>query len=347
MLVSGPADGTGTVKLNADGSFEFVPAPDFVGAATFAYRDSFTFKSADADSSPTETLLSNVATVTINVKPITPAPVANNDYYSVVQDTTLTIAAPGVLKNDVPVTNYPLVSMIDHGPAHGTLTLNGDGGFSYQPTPGYTGLDTFMYFDTETYVPPRNDGDPISDPIQLHSNTATVTISVQPLHPPVFAFDDYYKTTIGTAITIAAPGVLANDTLIPPPLPLAPGSDAALTTTSDGVSHPVPIPYPNTGYTITAKQLSDVSHGTLTFNADGSFTYKPDATFTGAVSFTYQASASPNGTTAGSMAASANSATDLNMPCVIGGPCPTPPDDIATVTIYVKARAAAGAGGCE
>jgi VCBS repeat-containing protein len=40
---------------------------------------------------------------------------------------------------------------------------------------------------------------------------------------------------------------------------------------------------------LTAILVSDVSHGTLALNADGSFTYTPAADFTGTDSFTYNA----------------------------------------------------------
>src|SRR6185436_12866659 len=40
---------------------------------------------------------------------------------------------------------------------------------------------------------------------------------------------------------------------------------------------------------LTSVLVSDVSHGTLTLNADGSFTYTPDLNFNGVDSFTYRA----------------------------------------------------------
>jgi hypothetical protein len=327
----------GTLTLNADGSFNFTPERDFVGAATFTYQAVMNPPPGAADPAPNPNS-HDTATVTIYVKPPIPAPIANNDYYSVLQDTTLSIAAPGVLKNDAPVSNYPLASMLDHGPANGTLTLNADGSFTYTPNAGYTGGDSFTYFDTETYVPPTTDGGPVPDPILIHGNTATVYINVLPLHPPVYAFDDYYKTLPGTTLTIATPGVLANDTIFPPPLPLMPDGDAstAASTSNNTGPSPTPIPYPNV--TLTAKLLTDVSNGKLTFNSDGSFTYTPNGDFSGADTFTYQATATANGTAPpGTTAISTDSTTDLSFPCTIDGPCPTPPDDIATVTIYVKA----------
>jgi len=80
--------------------------------------------------------------------------------------------------------------------------------------------------------------------------------------PPV-AVGDSYSTDENTPLTVAAPGVLAND--------------------SD----------PN-GDTITAVLVSGPSHGTLTLNADGSFNYTPARNFNGGDSFTYKARDSHN-----------------------------------------------------
>ena len=50
--------------------------------------------------------------------------------------------------------------MLVTGPAHGTLTLNADGSFTYTPAANYNGTDSFTY--------KANDG-------TLDSNVATVT----------------------------------------------------------------------------------------------------------------------------------------------------------------------------
>lgn len=67
---------------------------------------------------------------------------ANDDYYTALQDQTLTVPALGVLDNDVNVTGTPLV--VDP-PMHGTVTLNPDGSFTYTPDPGFFGDDNFTY----------------------------------------------------------------------------------------------------------------------------------------------------------------------------------------------------------
>src|SRR5207247_10950606 len=43
------------------------------------------------------------------------------------------------------------------------------------------------------------------------------------------------------------------------------------------------------GNTITAVKVTNPSHGTVTLNADGSFSYVPAAGYTGSDSFTYKA----------------------------------------------------------
>src|SRR5258708_30808459 len=72
------------------------------------------------------------------------------------------------------------------------------------------------------------------------------------------AVNDSYGTIQGQALTVAAPGVLSNDS--------SPG-----------------------GLPLTAIQLTNPANGTATLNANGSFTYTPNASFSGSDSFTYKA----------------------------------------------------------
>ena len=59
--------------------------------------------------------------------------------------TPLQVAAPGVLGNDSDPDGNTLLAQIVSQPAHGTLTLNADGSFTYTPTAGFSGGDTFTY----------------------------------------------------------------------------------------------------------------------------------------------------------------------------------------------------------
>jgi|GEM_PF-2541958 len=226
----------GTLTLNANGSFLYTPSGTFLTGT-----DSFTYKANDglADS--------NVATVTITMTNV--APVAVNDAYSTTAGVAINQAAPGVLANDTDANGNTLTAIQVAAPTRGTLTLSANGSFVYTPGGAFTsGTDTFTY--------KANDG-------ALDSNVATVTISIAAVNVAPVAVNDSYNTTPGTAVTQAAPGVLAND--------------------SD----------PN-GDPLTASVVTGPTKGTLTaFNANGSFTYTPNAAFKAAGAtdtFTYAAS---------------------------------------------------------
>ena len=68
----------------------------------------------------------------------------------------------GVYRNNVA---YSLIT----APQHGAITLHGDGTFSYTPTAGYYGADSFTYR--------ASDG-------SLDSTVATVNVRVEGLLPP-------------------------------------------------------------------------------------------------------------------------------------------------------------------
>ncbi|MBC7081428.1 MAG: tandem-95 repeat protein [Thermoplasmatales archaeon] len=107
-------------------------------------------------------------------------PVAVDDSYETDEDTTLTIdASTGVLANDYDADEDTLTAVLVDAPAHGTLTLNPDGSFTYTPDADYNGEDTFTY---QAY-----DG-------QDYSNIATVTITINPVNEAPVAVDDEVKT---------------------------------------------------------------------------------------------------------------------------------------------------------
>ena len=110
---------------------------------------------------------SDTDNVAITVTPVNDAPVAHGNSYSTNEDTTLNVAAPGVLGNDTDVEGSSLTAILVYGPSHGSLTLNANGSFSYTPGANYTGPDSFTY--------KANDG-------ALDSNVATVSITVSPVN---------------------------------------------------------------------------------------------------------------------------------------------------------------------
>ena len=76
---------------------------------------------------------------------LNPPPVAVDDAYSTVQNTTLNQAVPGVLSNDTNLTGASLTAQLVSGPSHGSLTLNANGSFSYTPAANFVGNDSFTY----------------------------------------------------------------------------------------------------------------------------------------------------------------------------------------------------------
>ena len=120
-------------------------------------------------------------------------PTANDDSYSTIANAPLTVAAPGVLANDIDPDTDPLQVRLSIGPEHGTLTLNTDGSFTYTPNDGFVGTDMFTYtaFDGGDIV-----------------GGATVMIIVAQLA----ASDDSYTVQPNAGLKVFAPGVLENDT---------------------------------------------------------------------------------------------------------------------------------------
>lgn len=113
----------------------------------------------------------------------------------------------------------------------------------------YTPVNDFVGSDSFTYQ--ATDGD-------LTSNAAQVTITVTEVNQAPTASSDTYATTEDGFLSVAAPGILTNDQ--------DPDDDAFTVVLVDGVTH-----------------------GTLSLNADGSFTYSPDTGFVGTDAFTYKA----------------------------------------------------------
>ncbi len=145
----------GTLILETNGSFIYVPDLDFHGIDTFRYIVN------DGG------LSSNIADVTITVKQINHAPVAKNDAYSVDENSTLVISGRGVLANDTDVDGNTLSTVLISTVSDGVLGLNPNGSFTYTPNANFHGTDSFTY--------KANDG-------VSNSNIATVVITVNQIN---------------------------------------------------------------------------------------------------------------------------------------------------------------------
>jgi VCBS repeat-containing protein len=176
----------GTLVLNADGSFTYTPDENFNGP------DSFTYRAGDG------TANSELATVALTVTPINDAPAAANDAFTTDEDTPLLVAAPGVLGNDPNVDGDALTALLVAGPAHGELTLNADGSFTYTPDENFNGLDSFSYR--------ASDG-------TLESDVALVDVTITAVNDAPAAVADAYEVDQKSELVVPAGlGLLANDT---------------------------------------------------------------------------------------------------------------------------------------
>ncbi|MEI7686260.1 MAG: Ig-like domain-containing protein, partial [Planctomycetota bacterium] len=132
LLVAGAVHGS--LTLNSDGTFTYIPVANYYGA------DSFTYQAFDG------ALLSNIVTVSLTINAVNDAPVASDDAYSLSEGGALNVTpAAGVLANDSDIDSANLTAVLVAGPSHGTLNLNSDGSFTYTADPNYNGSDSFTY----------------------------------------------------------------------------------------------------------------------------------------------------------------------------------------------------------
>ncbi|MBT1544323.1 Ig-like domain-containing protein [Curtobacterium aurantiacum] len=160
----------GLVKIAADGSFSYGAEKGYSGP------DSFTYTAKDGSG----------ATVTATVR-LTVLPTATADAVTATAGAT---ATGNVLANDL---GTGLTVTGNRTPAHGSATVRPDGSYSYTPSAGFSGTDSFTYTVTD-----GSGG----------TETVTVTVQVAPA-----AQDDTVKVAAGGTATAGtrATGVLGND----------------------------------------------------------------------------------------------------------------------------------------
>lgn len=185
----------GTLTANADGTFTYL--------TTGSGEDTVTITANDDDGSHLHGLLGwlfkpnagHTVTVTLALdvaSAVNSAPVAVDDTATTNEDTPIVIH---VLANDTDAENDPLsVDSFTQG-AHGGLTLNADGTFTYAPDENYYGTDEFTYTATDGLKT---------------SSTATVTITVAPVNDaptfdPAAAITTLAAATDGPAKIVFSP----------------------------------------------------------------------------------------------------------------------------------------------
>ncbi|MBL9139838.1 MAG: cadherin-like domain-containing protein [Verrucomicrobiales bacterium] len=178
----------GTLAAFANGSFTYTPDATFIGTDRFSYR----MRDASNNfSDPIEVIIEVLG-------PANRTPVGTPDLFTLRADTTLSIAGPGFLANDLDPDGETLSAVsIQDSVDHGTLAAFADGSFTYTPDPGFVGIDSFAYRM-------RDVSNHFSDPV-------TVTLIVVEGNRTPLGIADTFATRINTSLAIAAPGFLAND----------------------------------------------------------------------------------------------------------------------------------------
>ena len=228
--VTAPANGTAVI--NGDNTVTYAPNADFTGLDTFSY----TVTDGDANAQ---------ATVTVNV---TQTPVAVDDAYAVTEDSTLVVAAPGVLHNDITLGENPAAALVSP-PANGTLEFASDGALNYAPNSNFSGVDSFVYDFTSG---------------GMQSSAATVNITVTPVNDAPVAAYDSATTAYNTPIAVNA---LANDTdadndaLSVGAITGAPSNGSAAINPDNTITYT-----PNTGFSGTDRFYYTATDGTLSSN---------------------------------------------------------------------------------
>jgi VCBS repeat-containing protein len=235
--------GVGTLTINADGSYTFTPAANYNGPVPTA-----TYAVTDGVSTDTSTL-------SIGVTPITDGFADADEVVSVDEDTTLNgtvLAGTSSVDGPVSVTNFTVGGTTYAAGASaalagiGSLTVNADGSYVFTPVANYDGP-----VPVATYT--------VTDGVS--TDTSTLTISVTPVIDGFTEADEVVSVNEDTTLN---------------------GTVLAGTTSVDG---PVSV----TGFTISgtsyapgaAAALAGV--GSLTINADGSYTFIPAANYNGPV----------------------------------------------------------------
>ena len=176
----------GQLLLSIDGSFSYIPDANFNGV------DQFQYAAIDSQGA------SATATVTIIVNSQPDNPVAQNDAYQFSRNSLFSVSAEsGLLANDFNIETGELTVNTTPVtvPQNGTLNLNSDGSFTYQPNADFSGVDSFSYS--------------ISN-VQGLTATAQVTLSESGNNTFPEASDDQF--TIAEDSSATQLNVLANDT---------------------------------------------------------------------------------------------------------------------------------------
>ncbi|MFD0712992.1 Ig-like domain-containing protein [Paenibacillus sp. GCM10027626] len=268
----------GSITVNPDGTWTYEPDPDFVGT------DSFTVTVSDGKGGTA------TSTVTINVTdPGTPNQPPTVPDYNEKTDKNQSVSGK-VVGTDPDGDSLTYTKGKD--PEHGSITVNPDGTWTYEPNPGYVGKDSFTVI--------------VSDG-KGGTTTSTITIDVQDTEVPYYP---YYPYPINQ----------------PPTVP-----DYSEKTDKDhSVSGKIVGTDPD-GDSLTYTIGKEPEHGTVTVNPDGTWTYEPTPGYVGKDSFTVTVSDGRGGTTTSTVTIDVTDEKEAPVPVTDNNP-PVVPDYTKTTS---------------
>jgi VCBS repeat-containing protein len=257
----------GSVTLNADGSFTYTPDETKMRANPTLQDDSFTYTISDGFGG------TDTATVTINLT--NQAPDAVDDSYSDSHNLALNVDdAAGVILGagaDSDADNgggalfQDQLTIVNHtDPTYGSVTLNGDGSFTYTPDETKMRANSTLQDDSFTYT--------ISDGFG-GTDTATVTINLTNQLP--VAQPDSYSTDQDVPISKVYP------------LDVITGVDPPVNGDYDPDNNVQGKVFSDILTAILVDGGTTALGGHVTLNGDGSFTYTPPAGKSGTDTFAY------------------------------------------------------------
>lgn len=176
----------GSLQLAEDGSFTYLPSPNYFGNDTFTYRAN----DGTSDSSPIN--------VFISIADIYNLPRTVPDTYWTLEDFPLGPEYFNVLRNDIRGDGGPLTAVLVSTTTHGVLDLHADGTFLYTPAPDFYGEDSFTYR--------ANDG--TVDSVGVAS--VTITIAPSDEQPVITSSADRLSVTGKHAVFVDPDAILTD-----------------------------------------------------------------------------------------------------------------------------------------
>ncbi len=172
-----------------------------------------------------------------------PAPTAMAATYSTSSGKTLSVGAPGLLANGK---SYGAIPKVSTAPAHGTVSITADGAFTYTPTAGFVGTDSFTYTETNGHG----------------SSKATVTVHVKATLPSAPAKPTVTRGNGSVKVTWTAPTDGGSTILSYTVTAHGTGSGTGKTCTTTGATSCTVIGLTNgTSYTFTVVAKNSVGTG--------------------------------------------------------------------------------------